>query len=158
MKVKAVRNLLMAAVICLCPTITHSEEEIELKQVLKPSQELRVYKQGYDVNIVQLGDKVIVRDDISYSIGFPLSTAVKVGDSTVYVMALYSGGTACPAQYRFMTINDYTLDVTMSADFGTCSDVIQQTVNDDGIYVCMPNDSGNTCYVYLPNGGVAEVR
>ena len=51
-----------------------------------------------------------------------------------------NGGSACPAQYRFITVS--ASGIAASPEFGTCSDLIYPTADERGVTVAMPAFAG----------------
>ena len=79
-----------------------------------------------------------------------------VGDTDVVLMMSESGGIACPAQYFFVAVTTQGA-VSLSPEFGTCSDLAEPVQNGSKIIVTMPNmaDPGNARYVFA-DGVVTE--
>lgn len=78
-----------------------------------------------------------------------------VGTNDVILVMNNSGGTACPAQYFFVTVKSAT-DVQLSPEFGTCSDLIDVSQNGDQINVSMPEASGKRIQYAYAAGAVTE--
>ena len=68
-----------------------------------------------------------------------LSEPYQIGASDV-VLVTYTGGTACPALYYFVTVTKSGAKLTPS--FGTCSDLIKVKHMGDSISVAMPGYQG----------------
>lgn len=80
------------------------------------------------------------------------------GDTLVFFLETLSGGTACPALYRFIFAeSDGQVSVTDS--FGTCSDLPELRVSPESVMVIFPNmdGSGTTSY-RLQGEDVVEVK
>ena len=56
-------------------------------------------------------------------------------DKTDLVLIQNTGGTACPALFRFITVS--AVGVRMTPEFGTCSDVIYPTINSESATITM---------------------
>ena len=73
------------------------------------------------------------------------------GDTLVFFLETLSGGTACPAQYRFIFAeSDGQIAVTDS--FGTCSDLPELRVSPENVLVIFPNMNGNGTTSYQLQG------
>lgn len=82
-----------------------------------------------------------------------LETYFIVGDSDVILAADHSGGTACPAEYFFVTINQNNT-VRLSEKFGTCSDMAESSQTGDTITVSMPG--ANRRHMFTFRSGILD--
>ena len=60
---------------------------------------------------------------------------------TVLLLSISGGGSACPANYRFLTVRPNG-EVTFTGEFGTCSDTPKVSVNQEEITVALPDMKG----------------
>ncbi|QEI07516.1 hypothetical protein FXN63_17980 [Pigmentiphaga aceris] len=121
--------------------ITHDEfKSVEKLQI--GSQTMRILlvnpKEEYDGVKLMLGDKELARTDgdrmkIEYQFDLPNSKVVLVSE--------YSGGNACPANYRLVQLNK-SGSVTTTKVFGNCSDIPKINVNGERIAVTLPAEDG----------------
>lgn len=73
------------------------------------------------------------------------------GDTLVFFLETLSGGTACPAQYRFIFAeSDGQISITDS--FGTCSDLPELRISPENVIVVFPNMNGNGTTSYRLQG------
>lgn len=80
------------------------------------------------------------------------------GDTLVFFLECLSGGTACPAQYRFI-FAESDGQVSITDSFGTCSDLPELRVSPESVLVVFPdtNGAGTTSY-RLQGEEVVEVN
>ena len=80
------------------------------------------------------------------------------GDTLVFFLETLSGGTACPALYRFIFAeSDGQISITDS--FGTCSDLPELRVSPESVMVIFPNMDGNGTTSYRLQGeDVVEMK
>jgi hypothetical protein len=95
-------------------------------------------KDGMVTKSLALSGKTIY-DQSDYTLN--IERAFDYQGKTVLLLAIGSGGNACPSEYRFLTIR---ADGSTSATdtFGTCSDVPTIKVTDDRITVSLPDMQG----------------
>lgn len=95
-----------------------------------------------------------LRDGDGYSLSIEGKYAV--GNSDVVLIMNNSGGTACPVQYFFVSVTSQGA-VTMTPEFGTCSDLAKPKQNGQNIEFSLPRmgAKGRVKYVYS-NGVVTE--
>lgn len=75
------------------------------------------------------------------------------GDTLIFFLETLSGGTACPAQYRFLFAeSDGQISITDS--FGTCSDLPELRILPEGAVVVFPNMNGQGTTSYRLQGEV----
>lgn len=70
----------------------------------------------------------------------------------IYLIAVGSGGTACPAEYRFLTVERGKL--TLSDEFGNCSDIPEVSEGAGEIVVKFPSNDGSVDTARYVNGDV----
>lgn len=80
------------------------------------------------------------------------------GGTLVFFLECLSGGTACPAMYRFIFAeSDGQISITDS--FGTCSDLPELRVSPESVMVVFPNMSGQGSTSYRLQGeDVVEMK
>ena len=80
------------------------------------------------------------------------------GDTVVFFLETLSGGTACPAQYRFI-FAESDGQVSITDGFGTCSDLPELRVSPENVVVVFPNMNGSGTTSYRLQGeDVVEVK
>jgi len=113
-------------------------------------------KDGMPMKIIALsGKKIYSLDDFYLEIERVFDYPDK---STVLLIAASSGGIACPAQYRFLSIRADG-STSLTDKFGTCSDVPTIMLSNDKITVTLPDmlGRGNEVWMYL-NEGLSKVQ
>lgn len=80
------------------------------------------------------------------------------GDTLVFFLESLSGGTACPAMYRFIFAeSDGQISITDS--FGTCSDLPELRFSPESVMVVFPNMNGSGTTSYrLVGENVVEMK
>jgi hypothetical protein len=107
---------------------------------------------GESGNQTLLFDSEVLRDQKDYLLSFVDQFAID--DSDVVLMMNVLGGTACPAQYFFVSASPQG-NVTLSQEFGTCSDLAKAHQKRETIEVTMPGNEGTATYEYK-NGRVVD--
>ncbi len=80
------------------------------------------------------------------------------GDTVVFFLECLSGGTACPAQYRFI-FAESDGQISISESFGTCSDLPELRITPENAIVVFPNMNGNGTTRYRLQGDeVVELK
>lgn len=80
------------------------------------------------------------------------------GDTLVFFLECLSGGTACPAQYRFI-FAESDGQVSITDSFGTCSGLPELKVSPEKVFVVFPNMNGNgTTRYQLQGDEVVELK
>lgn len=125
---------------------------IEITTAQNPAMETVVF--GYDKTMKTRYGVLSVREEGNTLLfkGKPVIPAIE-GNSSLSIVASYelgkndvfllqdTGGTACPALYRFVTINAAGLRAT--PEFGTCSEIIYPTSDlKESVTVAMPGFRG----------------
>ncbi len=78
-------------------------------------------------------------------------------ESDIYLLQTTTGGNACPAYYRFVTI-EKSGKAVLSDSFGTCSDLYEVSYTSKELRVSIPRmqESGTATYLYV-KGKVKEL-
>lgn len=80
------------------------------------------------------------------------------GDTLVFLLETLSGGTACPAMYRFI-FAESDGQVSITASFGTCSDLPEFRISPESVIAVFPNMNGSGTTSYQIRGeNVVEVK
>ena len=153
---------------------------LEITQARDVGMETVVF--GYEKKVKTRFGLVSVREDDNLLLfkGKPVAPAIE-GNNSLSIVANYemgqsdvlllqnTGGTACPALFRFITVSATGLRAT--PEFGTCSEIIYPTFNEKtGVTVAMVGFSGSsepaaeqrkaamtkTIYRLQPNGQLTE--
>ncbi len=76
--------------------------------------------------------------------------------SDIYLLQTATGGNACPAYFRFVTV-ETNGKATVSEQFGTCSDLYEIKYNQKELSITIPKmtGGGNATYLYV-KGQVKE--
>lgn len=109
--------------------------------------ELSIGGESNDQKLFLNGSKLM--DGNGYSLSF--DKKFTIGDNDVVLMINNSGGTACPAQYFFVSVSPQGI-AKLSPEFGTCSDLAEAIQTGLKIKVTMPvmdnEDEESANYVY----------
>lgn len=80
------------------------------------------------------------------------------GDMLVFLLETLSGGTACPAMYRFI-FAESDGQVSITDSFGTCSDLPELRISPESVIAVFPNMNGSGTTSYQIRGeNVVEVK
>lgn len=80
------------------------------------------------------------------------------GDTLVFFLEKLSGGTACPAMYRFI-FAESDGQVSITDSFGTCSDLLELRISPESVIAVFPNMNGSGITSYQIRGeNVVEVK
>ncbi len=92
-----------------------------------------------DNNVLLLGGKPVnPHVEGNNSLGFVAQVALK---NRRAVLVQNNGGTACPATYQWVTVSDG--GYTVSAEFGSCSDLVKVSTVSERLVVTMPGFAGD---------------
>lgn len=84
-----------------------------------------------------------------------IEKAFSIGDTEIALVQKISGGTACPAQYVFVSVTAQGI-AKVSPEFGTCSDLAVTTQSGSKIVVAMPKMSGGEAEYIFEDSTVKE--
>ena len=110
-------------------------------------------------------EKVYVNGSLAYdnadgdrALNFKAQFETDKGDTLVFFLESLSGGTACPAMYRFIfAASDGQVSITDS--FGTCSDLLELRISPESVIAVFPNMNGSGITSYQIRGeNVVEVK
>ena len=80
------------------------------------------------------------------------------GDTLVFFLETLSGGTACPAMYRFI-FAESDGQISISDSFGTCSALPELRISPESVIAVFPNMNGSGTTSYQIRGeNVVEVK
>lgn len=125
------------------PTQNLTPSAFEERKVISRFGQLSITGEINSMQLVLSGDKL--RDGDGFSLSF-VHRALSA-DSDIVLVMNNSGGTACPAQYFFVTLSAAN-NSRLSPEFGTCSDLAEVSLNGSEITVTMPGGTGRAQYVY----------
>jgi hypothetical protein len=91
---------------------------------------------GYNVRLAGKNVEGLDADGASAS----LSDLIRAGSHELVVIAVYSGGTACPAQYAVLEISP---SPHVSERFGTCNPAVRLTPGKGSLTISMPGYFAN---------------
>ena len=98
----------------------------------------------------------IVYDQSDSDLG--VEQAFSFTGKTVLLLSISSGGSACPANYRFLTVRPNG-EVTFTGEFGTCSDTPKVSVNQEEITVALPDMRGRGEEVWkYANNALSQIK
>lgn len=106
-----------------------------------PSGEVRITGGEYEMKSVTVGGESFPLGDLRASLVDQLGNLILV--------AIYTGGTACPATYAWLNTTPGSLGLTDS--FGTCSDLYELSHDSETVTLTMPSfnaSEGKVAFVY----------
>lgn len=110
---------------------------------------------GVTAHAISLAGR-IVYDQNDYLL--EIEKVFNISEKTVVLFGVSGGGNACPGNFRFMTV-DKTGNVSVTDEFGTCSDVPKISVAQEAITVTLPDLSGRGDEVWkYANGGLSKTK
>ena len=114
---------------------------IAADSMTSPSGEVRIVGGDMEMKSVSVGGSVLPLDD------FRADLLDKVGN--LILVAIYSGGTACPATYAWLDTTPG--NIGLSERFGTCSDLYEMSHDAETVTVTMPSfdaSEGRVAFVF----------
>jgi hypothetical protein len=144
MRASAGVRVALAVLLCASPVALAAQEQVALTTgqltITHDDMSLRSY--------VSDGRQQMVLES-------PWAASVAHVHGNSALIETYSGGTACPAQYQWITLDRAGLHATES--FGTCSDLAEVQMTDQGPMVVLPRmgRSGTAGFV-VRNGQIVE--
>jgi uncharacterized protein YecT (DUF1311 family) len=93
---------------------------------------------------------------ITGDFGLILDTPIPFGDRYAILVTSLSGGTACPAMYRWLLLTKS--GHVVSKEFGTCSDMAQPSMRGGRLTVTMPGNGGDEVQYSYDGSALTEKR
>lgn len=138
--------------------------------ITAPAQQIRERPASVSDQIISTAGKIVVTE-VNYENGMTTKTITLSGKTiynkndysleiervfdypdkgTVLLLAVGQGGSACPSQYRFLSIR-VDGSTSLTDEFGTCSDSPTITLSNDKITVNLPDmqGRGNEAWIYV---------
>ena len=133
-----VTSILIAAIWCCLPVgIARAA-----KHMVVGDHEVTISGEPYEEKVFIPGGVAYDNADGDRALNIKAQFEIDGGDTLVFFLECLSGGTACPATYRFIFAeSDGQISITNS--FGTCSDLPELRVSPESVMVVFPNMDGN---------------
>lgn len=127
----------------------HTVDSFETDQGIVTKRQLGEPEDFGNSSVQVLLDKKIVYEEKEYPFVY-LNGFFNVGNRVLLIISLSEGGNACPAYYKIINIQDKQ-NITVTKEFGTCSDLIQARLEKNSLSITMPamhpdNPNGNWEY------------
>ena len=128
------------------------------KHMVVGDHEVTISGSPYEEQVFVNGGRTYDNSDGDRDLNIKVQFEIDGGDTLVFFLETLSGGTACPAQYRFIFAeSDGQISITDS--FGTCSDLPELRVSPENVFVIFPNTDGNGTTSYrLQDEEIVEVK
>lgn len=129
-----------------------------VKHMIVGDHEVTISGEPYEEKVFIPGGVAYDNADGDRALNIKAQFEIDGGDTLVFFLETLSGGTACPALYRFIFAeSDGQISITDS--FGTCSDLPELRVSPENVTVVFPNMDGNGTTSYRLQGEeVVEVK
>lgn len=113
--------------------------------------ETTTFTTGKESKAILYNGKIVYQNDECFSLD--IKKVFSIGNNKVALVQINSGGTACPAEYIFITAKTSGAPI-LSKKFGNCSDIPKITVKGDKIALKFPGNPPET-WTYF-NGDVRK--
>ena len=135
--------------------ITHAHAA---KHMVVGDHEVTISGEPYEEKVFIPGGVAYDNADGDRALNIKAQFEIDGGDTLVFFLETLSGGTACPALYRFICAeSDGQFSITDS--FGTCSDLPELRISPENVVVVFPNMNGSGTTSYRLQGeDVVEVK
>ena len=152
------RKVIAAAVFSLIGFLSIPNYSYAVKHMVVGDHEVTISGNAYEEQVLVNGGRTYDNADADRDLNIKAQFETDSGDTLVFFLETLSGGTACPAQYRFIfTESDGQISITDS--FGTCSDLPELRVSPESVMVVFPNMNGSGTTSYRLQGeDVVEVK
>ena len=129
-----------------------------VKHMVVGDHEVTISGEPYEEKVFIPGGMAYDNADGDRALNIKAQFEIDGGDTLVFFLETLSGGTACPALYRFIFAeSDGQISITDS--FGTCSDLPELRVSPESVMVIFPNMDGNGTTSYRLQGeDVVEMK
>lgn len=128
------------------------------KHMVVGDHEVTISGESYEEKVYVNGGLAYDNADGDRALNIKAQFEMGGGDTLVFFLETLSGGTACPAMYRFIFVeSDGQFSITDS--FGTCSDLPELRVLPESGSVVFPNINGSGTTTYQIRGeNVVEAK
>ena len=152
---KAMITLLIVLVLALALPVMNAHA---LKHINTGDHEVNISGEPYEEKVFVNGVLSYDNADGDLALNIKAQFETDGGDTLVFFLETLSGGTACPAQYRFI-FAESDGQVSITDAFGTCSDLPELRVSPENVVVVFPNMNGSGTTRYRLQGeDVVEVK
>ena len=152
------RRLIVAAILLHISFLAIPNHSHAAKHMVVGDHEVTISGEPYEEKVFVPGGVAYDNADGDRDLNIKAQFETDGGDTLVFFLEVLSGGTACPAQYRFIFAeSDGQISITDS--FGTCSDLPELRVSPEKVIVIFPNMNGQGTTSYRLEGEeVVEVK
>ena len=152
------RKAIAAAAFSLISFLSIPNYSYAAKHMVVGDHEVTISGEPYEEKVFIPGGVAYDNVDGDRDLNIKAQFETDGGDTLIFFMETLSGGTACPAQYRFIFAeSDGQISITDS--FGTCSDLPELRVSPEKVMVVFPNMNGQGTTTYrLQREEVVEVK
>lgn len=128
------------------------------KHMVLGDHEVTISGEPYEEKVYVNGSLAYDNADGDRALNIKAQFETDGGDTLVFFLETLSGGTACPAMYRFI-FAESDGQVSISDSFGTCSDLPELHISPESVIAVFPNMNGNGTTSYQIRGeNVVEVK
>ena len=128
------------------------------KHMVVGDHEVTISGEPYEEQVFVNGGLAYDNADGDRALNIKEQFKIDGGDTVVFFLETLSGGTACPAQYRFI-FAESDGQVSITDGFGTCSDLPELRVSPENVVVVFPNMNGSGTTSYRLQGeDVVEMK
>lgn len=151
-------KLIVAVSFLLIAFLTIPDHCFAVKHMIVGDHEVTISGEPYEEKVFIPGGMAYDNADGDRALNIKAQFEIDGGDTLAFFLETLSGGTACPAQYRFI-FAESDGQVSITDSFGTCSDLPELRVSPENVMVIFPNMDGNGTTSYpLQGEDVVEVK
>lgn len=152
---KAMITLLIVLVLALALPVMNAHA---LKHINTGDHEVTINGDPHEEKVYVNGGLAHDNADGDRALNIKAQFETDGGNTLVFFLEALSGGTACPATYRFI-FAESDGQISISDSFGTCSDLPELRVSPESVSVVFPNMNGSGTTSYQIRGeNVVEAK
>lgn len=152
------RKVIAAAIFSLIGFLSIPNYSYAVKHMVVGDHEVIISGEPYEEQVFVNGGRTYDNSDADRNLNIKAQFETDNGDTLVFLLECLSGGTACPAQYRFIFAESEG-QVSITDSFGTCSDLPELRVSPKSVEIVFPNMNGlGTTSYRLQGEEVVEVK
>lgn len=128
------------------------------KHMVIGDHEVTISGESYEEKVYVNGGLAYDNADGDRALNIKAQFETDGGNTLVFFLETLSGGTACPAMYRFI-FAESDGQISISDSFGTCSDLPELRISPESVIAVFPNMNGSGTTSYQIRGeNVVEVK
>lgn len=152
---KAMITLLIVLVFALALPVMNAHAR---KHINTGDHEVTIVGEPYEEKVFVNGGLAYDNAEGDRTLNIKAQFEMDGGDMLVFLLETLSGGTACPAMYRFI-FAESDGQVSITDSFGTCSDLPELRISPESVIAVFPNMNGSGTTSYQIRGeNVVEVK